>query len=206
MPCLVNGTAHLAAPSWARGSVPGGIKWIFYNRDTVLEGVPAWGGRAVRAHGNLADNLAIYAAATRHSPYHRCDQRAYDGCGDGAARRSRAACPGLISPVFLICERRYSRSRSLRCSSMSGKPICAFHRALKPLAAIRRISMRPPWTRWIGVLKVCPISSALDVLVTSGLLIIRDLLMHGPCTISEPLPRQSISTNILASRLSLRPT
>jgi uncharacterized MAPEG superfamily protein len=46
----------------ARGSVPGGIRWIFYNRDTVLEGVAAWGGRAIRAHGNLADNLAMYAA------------------------------------------------------------------------------------------------------------------------------------------------
>ncbi|MCX8504491.1 MAG: MAPEG family protein [Beijerinckiaceae bacterium] len=49
-------------PVVARGSVPGGIKWIFYNRDTVLEGVAPWGGRAVRAHSNLADNLAIYAA------------------------------------------------------------------------------------------------------------------------------------------------
>jgi uncharacterized MAPEG superfamily protein len=49
-------------PLVARGSVPGGIKWIFYNRDTVLSGVAPWGGRAVRAHNNLADNLAIYAA------------------------------------------------------------------------------------------------------------------------------------------------
>jgi len=49
-------------PLIARGSVPGGIKWIFHNRDTVLEGVAAWGGRAVRAHDNLADNLAMYAA------------------------------------------------------------------------------------------------------------------------------------------------
>ena len=48
-------------PVVAHGSVPGGIKWIFYNRDTVLEGVAPWGGRAVRAHSNLADNLAIYA-------------------------------------------------------------------------------------------------------------------------------------------------
>ena len=46
----------------ARGSVPGGIRWIFHNRDTVLEGVAPWGGRAVRAHANLADNLAMYAA------------------------------------------------------------------------------------------------------------------------------------------------
>ncbi len=49
-------------PVVARGAVPGGIKWIFHNRDTVLEGVAPWGGRAIRAHNNLADNLAIYAA------------------------------------------------------------------------------------------------------------------------------------------------
>lgn len=49
-------------PLIARGSVPGGIKWIFHNRDTVLEGVAPWGGRAIRAHDNLADNLAMYAA------------------------------------------------------------------------------------------------------------------------------------------------
>jgi len=49
-------------PLIARGSVPGGIRWIFYNRDTVLEGIAAWGGRANRAHDNLADNLAMYAA------------------------------------------------------------------------------------------------------------------------------------------------
>ena len=49
-------------PLVARCGVPGGVKWIFYNRDTVLEGVPPWGGRAIRAHSNLADNLAIYAA------------------------------------------------------------------------------------------------------------------------------------------------
>jgi hypothetical protein len=49
-------------PLVARGSIPGGIRWIFYNRDTVLDGVAPWGGRAVRAHDNLADNLAMYAA------------------------------------------------------------------------------------------------------------------------------------------------
>ena len=47
-------------PVVARGAVPGGIRWIFYNRDTVLAGVAPWGGRAVRAHDNLADNLAMY--------------------------------------------------------------------------------------------------------------------------------------------------
>jgi DNA-binding HxlR family transcriptional regulator len=52
---------------------------------------------------------------------------------------------------------------------------------------------------------VCPISSALDVLGDKwSLLIIRDLLIHGPRTYSEFLgsPEQ-ISTNILASRLNL---
>ena len=52
---------------------------------------------------------------------------------------------------------------------------------------------------------VCPISSALDVLGDKwSLLIIRDLLMHGPRTYSEFLEApEHISTNILASRLSL---
>ena len=52
---------------------------------------------------------------------------------------------------------------------------------------------------------VCPISSALDVLGDKwSLLIIRDLLMHGPRTYSELLASpEHISTNILASRLSL---
>jgi DNA-binding HxlR family transcriptional regulator len=52
---------------------------------------------------------------------------------------------------------------------------------------------------------VCPISSALDVLGDKwSLLIIRDLLMHGPRTYSELLASpEQISTNILASRLSL---
>lgn len=52
---------------------------------------------------------------------------------------------------------------------------------------------------------VCPISSALDVLGDKwSLLIIRDLLIHGPRTYSELLDSpERISTNILASRLSL---
>jgi DNA-binding HxlR family transcriptional regulator len=51
----------------------------------------------------------------------------------------------------------------------------------------------------------CPISSALDVLGDKwSLLIIRDLLIHGPRTYSEFLESpEHISTNILASRLSL---
>ena len=52
---------------------------------------------------------------------------------------------------------------------------------------------------------VCPISSALDVLGDKwSLLIIRDLLIHGPRTYSEFLASpEHISTNILASRLDL---
>jgi len=51
----------------------------------------------------------------------------------------------------------------------------------------------------------CPISSALDVLGDRwSLLIIRDLLIHGPRTYSEFLASpEHISTNILASRLKL---
>jgi len=60
--CLALLTEILTLPPVvARGAVPGGIRWIFYNRDTVLPGVAPWGGRAVRAHANLADNLAMYA-------------------------------------------------------------------------------------------------------------------------------------------------
>lgn len=52
---------------------------------------------------------------------------------------------------------------------------------------------------------VCPISSALDVLGDKwSLLIIRDLLIHGSRTYSQLLESpEHISTNILASRLSL---
>ena len=52
---------------------------------------------------------------------------------------------------------------------------------------------------------LCPISSALDVLGDKwSLLIVRDLLIHGPRTYSQFLEApEGISTNILASRLSL---
>lgn len=52
---------------------------------------------------------------------------------------------------------------------------------------------------------VCPISSALDVLGDKwSLLIIRDLLMHGPRTYTQLLGSgEHISTNILATRLNL---
>jgi len=51
----------------------------------------------------------------------------------------------------------------------------------------------------------CPISSALDVLGDKwSLLIIRDLILHGPRTYSQFLDApEHISTNILASRLDL---
>ena len=52
---------------------------------------------------------------------------------------------------------------------------------------------------------VCPISSALDVVGDKwSLLIIRDLLIHGPRTYSQLLESsEHISTNILAARLQL---
>ena len=52
---------------------------------------------------------------------------------------------------------------------------------------------------------VCPISSALDVIGDKwSLLIIRDLIIHGPLRYSELLKSpEHISTNILASRLDL---
>ena len=48
-------------PLIGRASVSGGLRWIFYNRDTVLEGLKPWVGRAIRAHSNMVDNLAMYA-------------------------------------------------------------------------------------------------------------------------------------------------
>ena len=44
-----------------RLQVPGGMSWAFGNRDTPLE-VPAWAGRADRAHRNLLENLPGFAA------------------------------------------------------------------------------------------------------------------------------------------------
>jgi DNA-binding HxlR family transcriptional regulator len=51
----------------------------------------------------------------------------------------------------------------------------------------------------------CPVSSALDVLGDKwSLLIIRDLIVHGPRTYSQFLNApERISTNILAARLDL---
>ncbi len=52
---------------------------------------------------------------------------------------------------------------------------------------------------------ICPISSSLDILGDKwSLLVIRDLIIHGPRTYSQLLESpERISTNILASRLSL---
>jgi uncharacterized MAPEG superfamily protein len=44
-----------------RAQVPGGLAWGFGNRETPLA-VPAWAGRAQRAHANLVENLAPFAA------------------------------------------------------------------------------------------------------------------------------------------------
>jgi DNA-binding HxlR family transcriptional regulator len=51
----------------------------------------------------------------------------------------------------------------------------------------------------------CPVSSALDVFGDKwSLLLIRDLILHGPRTYSQFLEApERISTNILASRLEL---
>jgi DNA-binding HxlR family transcriptional regulator len=52
---------------------------------------------------------------------------------------------------------------------------------------------------------MCPISSALDVIGDKwSMLIIRDLIIHGPRTYSQLLDSpERISTNILAARLDL---
>lgn len=44
-----------------RLQVPGGMAWALGNRDTSLA-VPAWAGRAERAHRNLLENLAGFVA------------------------------------------------------------------------------------------------------------------------------------------------
>ena len=42
-------------------STPGGLTWGLGNRDQPFE-VPAWVGRARRAHANLVENLVVFAA------------------------------------------------------------------------------------------------------------------------------------------------
>jgi uncharacterized MAPEG superfamily protein len=43
-----------------RFAVPGGLVWAFGNRETTLVVAP-WVGRAVRAHDNLTENIALFA-------------------------------------------------------------------------------------------------------------------------------------------------
>ena len=54
--CLLLPTVYLVD----RSSVSGGLAWGFGNRGTKLD-VPAWTGRAERAHANLVENLAPFA-------------------------------------------------------------------------------------------------------------------------------------------------
>ena len=42
-------------------STPGGLVWGLGNRDQPFD-VPAWVGRARRAHANLVENLVVFAA------------------------------------------------------------------------------------------------------------------------------------------------
>lgn len=54
----------LAAPVIYVGgefAVPGGVAWGLGNRDSALD-MPAWAARAKRAHYNLVENLAPFAA------------------------------------------------------------------------------------------------------------------------------------------------
>lgn len=48
---------------FARQTVAGGLDWGFGNREMPLEGVPAWGKRAERAHANMLENIAPFAIA-----------------------------------------------------------------------------------------------------------------------------------------------
>jgi uncharacterized MAPEG superfamily protein len=55
----------LIVPNLAVGGLtgaPGGFAWGLGNRDQPFEGLPAWVGRARRAHTNLVENLVVFAA------------------------------------------------------------------------------------------------------------------------------------------------
>ena len=43
-------------------AAPGGFVWGLGNRDQPFDGLPAWAGRARRAHANLVENLVVFAA------------------------------------------------------------------------------------------------------------------------------------------------
>jgi len=55
--CLAVPVAVLAG----RMQTPGGLQWGLGNRETGFS-VPAWTGRAERAHANLVENLAAFVA------------------------------------------------------------------------------------------------------------------------------------------------
>ncbi len=63
------------------------------------------------------------------------------------------------------------------------------------------MTKQSPTTKWRST---CPVSCALDVIGDKwSLLIIRDLVLAGPCTYTDFLAApEGISTNILASRLT----
>ena len=54
------GAAFPVVYAAGRFQAPGGFAWAFGNRDTVLP-VQPWVDRAVRAHDNLTENLALFA-------------------------------------------------------------------------------------------------------------------------------------------------
>jgi uncharacterized MAPEG superfamily protein len=53
--------ALIAPITVARLQAPNSKSWGWGNRDTPLEGVPAWGHRAERAQRNLMENLPTFA-------------------------------------------------------------------------------------------------------------------------------------------------
>ncbi|HYB98601.1 MAG TPA: MAPEG family protein [Candidatus Limnocylindrales bacterium] len=54
-------TVLLTFPGTIALMMAGGLKIGFYNRDDVPE-LPAWGGRALRAHRNMIENLPVFLA------------------------------------------------------------------------------------------------------------------------------------------------
>jgi uncharacterized MAPEG superfamily protein len=55
--CLVMPNVGIAGLT----GIPGGMAWGLGNRDAALD-LPAWIGRARRAHANLVENLVVFAA------------------------------------------------------------------------------------------------------------------------------------------------
>lgn len=50
-------------PNLGRAFVPGAMQWNAGNRDKGLPNDPAWCQRAQRAHGNMLENLPLFAIA-----------------------------------------------------------------------------------------------------------------------------------------------